>query len=546
MELDRRSFLKEEKQQNRLPACIVIGCALTLSFLVATPASGVEKEERAKALHEQARAYASSGLHAEAELLLEAYLELFPNDAEAQRELATTRFRLGKHKAAIASLRKSLRFDDSSAYAHELLATLLYLQGEKTHALFHWNKAGQPLINRVLFRNRSQLSPRLLLDLFPVNEGEVLRRDNWQGLQFVRLGVRPELEVQYELRPVGHDRWDLEIDVRRKKWSLGSWVLENAPRGVFNREINVRFGDFADHGGRIDSTLRFDPTQRQLQSSFTMPSVFSDRDVAKFGFSLSSDQWQFASIEKPFKLQSASFLLSNHTFSRRQQSLEFQSAIKTQRLVSDASSPETANFLLVGSAWRRWFDLGSCGHDRASVGVWLAHYFSFQGKNTSAITFAASHQQEMDLEGKWVRQLRFSSGALGSSMPLGDYPQFGIGRNVVIPLRAHPAEFEGRRGFGPIGRAFMAYSSQVSRQLQLRPGIVLRPFLFWDGAYVHQDLSGQSDRQWFNDLGTGVNIRLFGIPLVSMVVGYDTRGKRWNFWLGLPTTGADFETWPET
>ena len=89
-----------------------------------------------------------------------------------------------------------------------------------------------------------------------------------------------------------------------------------------------------------------------------------------------------------------------------------------------------------------------------------------------------------------------------------------------------------------MGRDFVLLGAELGRRLWRLGFLEVAGFVFSDTAFVsgRPFLSGRGE--WFQDVGVGLRLRVFGQEFLNVFLGLDTRSRTFHHWAGLPSIGG--------
>ena len=384
-----------------------------------------------------------------------------PDFLPARLELAGVHFKMGNRRESIRTLRQVLARDPSHQYAHTFLATLLYLEGHRIEALYHWNRGGEPRIDQIAYNVPSQTTADFLQHLFPLNEGEMLRREqvldiHWKQQQF-RLGSA----FHWQLQPGRHGAWDLEIGL-----SPGTalsypkaLLLENSTRALLYQEVAVDYPRTPRSGKHYSGSARWDTPRKRFQTSAAFPFLSSSSDGLHLGFDFREENWSHTASGSEFFLQSEQLLVHYEYLMSSRKSFSIHTGYQHQfsRAAQDSQEfPDSPHLLRLGLGWNH---LVSLNHADTMQLDWWTRFdtiVGIGGQNNRARQFSSTAK----LNWHWSKRSRsgmklaFGTGVSSQALPIFDYFILGVGQDQPLPLRAHPTVQNGRKGHAPMGRNF--------------------------------------------------------------------------------------------
>ncbi|MFQ5738704.1 MAG: hypothetical protein ACE5JX_06790 [Acidobacteriota bacterium] len=85
-----------------------------------------------------------------------------------------------------------------------------------------------------------------------------------------------------------------------------------------------------------------------------------------------------------------------------------------------------------------------------------------------------------------------------------------------------------------MGRNFLLASVDLRRRLIGWRGLQLGGMIFSDAALVSGGPFHELKREWYQDLGAGFRVGLFGRQLLEVLFGVDLKTSAHAVWVGLP------------
>ncbi|MGI8782208.1 MAG: tetratricopeptide repeat protein [Acidobacteriota bacterium] len=480
------------------------------------------------------RGHIDAGRFEQSEALLHSYLRANRRDPEAHRELAGIQFKSGKLAAGVQSAKKSVRLDPTNKYGQELLATLLYLTGDKIHALYHWNQVSEPKIKRVIFR-KGDFGAEVLWDLFRFNEGEILTRDDWRESSFVAERLRPGAMTRWWLEPAaGNDGWDLNIEARQgNPNSLRLWLVTNILSAALNRELSYHLRNATQRGLSADIGARAASDERSFKFRLSWPELLAKRSVSQVAVMGRAEEWKIGSAS--FDIETFDVRLEQWSLFRNRQMTILRTSFRNQMVRGQPPRGWAggSGAIVLGAEWQRWLAGDGCSDSEGAVSISIDQIIRRNGKSAASVRGAGSWERRVDSKRKIDMNLSFQAGTSGGAPVFDSYYRFGVGRDALIPLRAHPERIDGKKGFGPMARGFLAYSADISKRVMGGERTNISAFAFSDGAYLTTELTN-SRRGWIRDIGLGISALLYGEVKISVICGYNIEANRWNVWVGMP------------
>ena len=466
-----------------------------------------------------------------------------PDFLPAHLELAGVHFKLGNHSESIRILRKVLFLDPDHDYAHRFLGTLLYLEDQKIEALEQWNDAQEPRINRIRYQTAPETTAEFLQRLFPLNEGEILRRQQILDIQWKQTRFHLGPPFHWHLEPSAGDTWDLEIALPPPStFSFPkAFLLENVTRVLFNQEVGGTVPLGAGTGRTLSGSVRWDPPRKRLQTSAQFPFVFSSADALGLDFDLRDEEWDYTPTGTKFDFREKHFLVDYEYLMSDRKSLSIGGGYQHQFLRFEEVSrslPYSPDLLRLGLQWNQLFSLNPADTAQLHWGVRLVGAYGLTGAKNRArqLLSTATFRWRFHRPSRARFSLSAHAGLSSSDLPLDDYFILGIGQDGPLPLRAHPTVQNGRKGNSPMGRNFALANLELHRRLVRWRIMEISGLLFSDTAVVSGGpFEFGLPAQLFYDVGAGFRLRVLGYDLAEVLFGFDLKTSSFNFWAGLPS-----------
>ena len=468
---------------------------------------------------------------------LERTIDLNPRFAPAHLELAGVRYRQGANHEAMRLLRKTISMDPGNSYARYFLATLSYLDGRRLEALYHWNAVGEPRINEISYLTPCQANPELIGKLFRLNEGEVLRREEFMDVRWVQERLRLRSDFHWLLQPSSNDQWDLEISLFPSN-SLPSkkmLLLQNVPRVAFNQEVFAEYRN--DKGQGFGGGLRWNSSRKLGMATASFPFLFSASDVLRLGGAVRDEAWNHTESGTDFALKTGTLSGSYEQSFQGRKSLSFHSAYQHQDFLFANGALRSQN-PYVFALGLEWNQLVAINPQDSRQLHWTARLdriglFGDTRKNTYRLSTGVRVNWLLREKSRTALAFSLRGGTSGNSLPLGYYFSLGVGPDHPLPLRAHRTLRDGRKGNNPLGRDAALANLQFSHRLLRWKFFGLKGFTFSDIAFVGRSPFGPSGQRWFHDVGGGLRLSAFGQDIVNLVLGWDLKTGSFNHWVGL-------------
>ena len=482
---------------------------------------------------------------ADAERELERAVRLRPGYAAAHAELAGVYFKRDRRDKARASLRTALKLDPENSYARSFLAILSYLQDRRLEALHHWNLLGEPQIAQIEVAASENTAPKLVESLFRFNEGEVLDRGQILQAYWVQSRFRLGPRFGWQLDPQPGGSWNLRVDVPPGSDSFSNktgFLVENSSRAVFNREIGLGLRD--GRGRRLAGGVRWDTPRRRAGASAWFPFLSSSSDLLRLGFDARDENWSHTASDTEYDYRTEKVFGAYEWLLSERRSLAFHGGYQRQEYRfggEESGLPQSPHLLAVGLEWNQHWGLDAGENARLS---WMARFDAFSplaggGESSHRMTSGLGIDWTLARKTETRMRLSLQGGVSGRDLPLDHYFLFGIGPDARLPLKAHPELRDGRRGNSPMGRDFVLLGAELGRRLWRWGVLEVGGFVFSDTAFVSDRPFLGGAGEWFQDVGVGLRLRVFGQEFMNVSLGLDTRSRALNHWAGLSSGQFD-------
>lgn len=481
---------------------------------------------------------------ADAERELERAVRLRPGYAAAHAELAGVYFKQDRRDEARASLGRALKLDPKNSYARSFLAILSYLQDRRLEAMHHWNLLGEPQIAQIEVAAFEDAAPILVESLFRFNEGEVLDRRQLLQAYWVQSRFRLGPRFGWQLDPQSGGRWDLRVDLPPSSDSFSNktgFLIENSSRAVFNREIGLGLRD--GRGRRLAGGVRWDAPRKRGGATAWFPFFSSSSDLLRLGFDFRDEEWSHTASGTEYDYRTEMVFGGYEWLMSERRSLAFHGGYQRQEFrfgEEEAALPQSPHLLAMGLEWNQLWGLDAGENARLS---WMARFDAFSplaGGGDPSHRMMSGLGIDWTLARKTESRLRLSiqGGVSGRDLPLDHYFLFGIGPDTRLPLKAHPELRDSRKGNSPMGRDFVLLGAELGRRLWRWGLLEVGGFVFSDTAFVSGRPFLTGEREWFQDVGVGLRLRVLGQEILNVFLGLDARSRNFHHWAGLPSIGA--------
>ncbi len=472
--------------------------------------------------------------------VFERVLLLQPDFVSAHLELAGVQYKMGRNYESIRTLRRALVLDPNNDYAQRFLATILYLEEQQIEALYHWNRLGEPRINQIHYSTSAKTTAELLGHLFPLNEGEVLHRQQILSILWKQERFNLGPPFQWRLIPNSSGTWNLKIALRPRTTLAfpKAFLLENSARGLFQQEVAYQYPQDLGSGKHFSGSFRWDTPRKRVKAAARFPFFSSSSDALQLGFDLRDETWNYRVSGTEFLFQTEQLFANYEYLMRDEGSFSIHAGYHHQlfRFEEGHNLSSNPHLVRVGSEWNQLFSLNIADTTRLSWRSRLDTFSSF-GRAKSRSWQLSSAVKLYWRPGNWSAsglKLSFRTGLSSYNLPLDHYFILGVGQDEPLPLRAHPTVENGRKGNSPMGRKYALANLEYYRQIFVWRLLEIDALTFSDSAIVSGAPFQSSEKEWFQDVGWGFHFKVMGREVLQILFGFDLKTNSFHSWLGLP------------
>jgi tetratricopeptide (TPR) repeat protein len=486
-------------------------------------------------------ALAHTGRAAEAVHAFEAGRRLAPRDPRFPEELAGLAFEEKNYPRAARLLRRAVILAPHDGYANNFLATVYYLEGNLEGAIEYWNRIGKPYIANVSEEPQPAVSPALLDHAFVFSPAAVLRLPQFYATNSrVRaLGIFTQFHFDLDALPDGHFNFVFRShelnDFGGGKWEAAVLIL----RGLPFQQINPAYYNFRRQATNFDSMFRWDAQKRRIFAQASGPFQNGAKYRWNFAADLRNENWALrnsftgpAPVQAGMNLrrEAGAFDLASYSSGRIRWSLGAEISHRDFRNVS-AGTILTPQMLAAG------YELKQSSQIEAALLRLAGHRFTLSGAAAlqPARVWSQPGQTFEKLSGgigwRWFPQAQgddygttqaIRGGYTFGQPPFDELFILGLDQDNNLPLRAHIATRDGRKGSAPMGRDYFLENWETDKNLYSN-GIIrvqLGPFL--DIGHISDPGAAVGSRKWLFDTGLETKLRVLGAT-VAFIYGKDLR-----------------------
>jgi tetratricopeptide (TPR) repeat protein len=497
-------------------------------------------------------AYAHTGRSAEAAGAFEAGARLMPRDPRFPEELAGLAFQQKKYPRAARLLRRAVALAPRDDYANNFLATVYFLEGNLPAALQSWNRIGKPYVAQVRSEPRPSVSPALLDHAFVFSPAATLRLPQFYSTEArIRgLGIFPQYHFDLNALPNGNFNVvfrsrELDGFGGAGKWEAALLLL----RGLPFQQFDPAYYNFHRAAINFDSMFRWDSQKRRLFLIASGPFQNGARYRWELATDLRDENW---TLRKSFtgpapvlaslnlRRETGRFGLAAYASGRVNWSIgvdfshrDFRSvapgAVLTPRMLASGnelkqSAQATAALLRVPG--HRFALFGQAESQAARL--WSQPSQSFE-KLTGALAWRWFPQAEGD-DYEMTQAVR--AGHTFGQPPFDELFILGLDQDDDLPLRAHIATRDGRKGSAPMGRDYFLQNWEVDKNLYSNGLVRVQLGPLVDIGHITDPGTVFGSHEWLFDTGVEAKLRVLGVG-VAFIYGKDLRSGN-NAFYALP------------
>ncbi len=501
------------------------GASPDLYFYYGTALARLERWDEARAAFE-------SGLHAN------------PKDPRFPTELAGVAFKQKRYSEAETWLRRALRLSPDDSYAHDFLATIYFMQGNLEAALKYWNRAGKPMLESVSFEPTPHAKPVLLDRAFTFSPASTLRLRDLLTTEVRINQLKVFQNSHFELQAREEGKFDLVFyNLERNgcggnKWECLLLVFGGTPA----QTVNFDYFNIRREAINFRSLFRWDAEKRRILAELGTPLAGMPKWHLRIGTDLRNENWGIrSSFSGPAPLLAAlnlkrEALRADFTdvvsgrwqwfeateFSNRSYNNVFPGNLLTpQLLTGGAQLKQTlgANVTLLHFPERRL--IVESGGAVEVAGRWSGNGRDF-AKVSGTLRMHWFPQHSGD---KYELEHTVRAGGTLGSPPFDELFMFGVLGDSGLPMRAHIATRNGKKGSAPLGRNYFLSNWDATRNFSPLSLLKIRVGPFVDTGRITDPDPGLGSHQWLWDAGIQARLQVFGFG-VTLSYGRDLRSGR--------------------
>lgn len=447
----------------------------------------------------------------EAATLLGRAREECPSEPRVLRELAGVRFKQSRYADAITLTREYLALAPADQAGWQLLASSLYLAGDRDGALDAWNELGTPRVDLVRIDGARGIRFMKLAAAVATPPVTVLTPARL-ALARRRLGAFPAVErASVGYQPVAGGLVEVRVAVRARPVVERSWpfIAAGAIRAVARHEARLDIASPTGAGELWTGAWRWESSRPRISGRVATPFTLGFPGVLEI-----EGAWEQ--------------FLGGSGETRRSGQLGFggwitgilrpSAAVRFERWSADR------DYLAVALATeaRGW-------RDRLAVTA---------RAEQAVATSAHPSYRRAGARGVWASSPGLSrpawSGRLGYDWasrfaPQGTWAIAGDDLSWAIPLRAHPLETRGADVGNTTGRALLHGGLAGDVPLRHMGFLAIAAGVFLDAAHV-SGAAGGAESRWYLDGGAGIRLGIadgaLGVIRIDWAASFMTDRRR--------------------
>jgi predicted double-glycine peptidase len=428
-------------------------------------------------------------------------------------ERATTAFRAGDLSLAKRLLRKQPAIKraldaPNVALRNEFLATIYFIEDNLDAALNYWNRNGSPQLRDVRMDFDTRWDPILLDRTIGIARATTFREADYH-LARKRLDATESFSrFTFDLNPVASStRGEFDLSLRaaeRSTW--GRWTPLSWLRGLPYQTISPEFRNIRGRATNVEALVRWDANKRRIRVTGSGPASGTSR--YEVGLDVRDEIWTVGG--SPALVQRKDFFAGLRGIPSSRLTW-FSGALIVQR-------PSGVSVRYDGSTQ---YELLHFPERRLTLTSELRAQFG-----RTLTTSQRIERAELGFDLEWMPQARGDdyrvstkahAGRVWGSPTIDDLFSIGIDRDTNLWLRGHSAIVDGRKGAGPMGRRYVLWNTEISKDLFDLAFLKAKVVPFADIAYLGS---------LFVDPGIELRFSLASVVTFSISAGRDLKAGR--------------------
>lgn len=485
----------------------------------------------------EAIAAGRSGDEARAAAALERAIAIDPQRSEAFTERGGLRFLQGRYGEATEDLRRSLaRHED--AYARDLLAASLQLDGRELEALAAWNPLGQPTLGALEISGIAHTRDEVARREIGIEPGDLLTPGALRAARrrLEETGVFDRVTLR--TAPAGDGRASLDVALAERH-GLGRGVVDVALTTGVNlawKRLRVRYANLSGTGVSLGGSWRWQENREELAVQLQWPRPLGLPFVARAsGFG----------GEQAYALGGA-FDMRRHGLDLSARHVRGDGSVATLGLRArdrtfSAFHPDAPPGRLVGLEAALEKRLVETRRHR--LGLTTRAFAALPGLGSDLRYAQADAEARYEgvlstVEGRTVERsvlaVRLRAGAGTDGLPVDEMYAPGISPESDLPLRAHPLTIDGAIGRNPVGRSVLLGNAEWRQRVLHRTSFDVGLVAFADTARVGRVAAGSaSTSATLIDAGVGLRLSLLAGPTLRLDHAWGLRDGNRTLFVGL-------------
>lgn len=499
-------------------------------------------------------ALAHTGSNEQAERAFAAGSRLAPRDARFPEELAGLAFEQKNYPRAARLLRRAVKLAPGDDYAGNFLATVYYLEGNLEAAIENWNRVGKPYVAEIREQPQPQVSPALLDQAFAFSPAAVLRLPQFYttDARVRALGIFPQYHFDLDALPDGNFNAifrSRELDgFGGGKWEAAILIL----RGLPFQQIDPAYYNFRRQAVNFDSMFRWDAQKRRIFVQASGPLQNGARYRWNFDLDLRSENW---SLRNSFTGTAPVLAGVNLRREAGRFDLTSYAGSVSWSLGAGLSHRDFRNVasgaVLTPQMLASGFELKPSAQAEAAIFRAPGHRFTLSGiAEAQAARLWSNPQQSFEkltggLAWRWFPPAQgddyettqaLRAGRTFGQPPFDELFILGLDQDNHLPLRAHIATRDGRKGSAPMGRDYFLESWETDKNLYSNGVIRVQLGPFFDIGHISDPGTALGSHKWLFDTGVEAKLRVLGTT-VAFIYGKDLRSGN-NAFYAVPLSAA--------
>jgi hypothetical protein len=417
-----------------------------------------------------------------------------PQSSAPVREMAALEFRRESWSAAAELAALAVRRDPLDRFGWKLLATSLFLAGNRQEALAAWNRIDEPHLDLVQINGFERTPSRAVYEYLGEESGTMLTPERLRRVQrrMEALPAAQSSSVSYRPLSGGTAQLDVNVVERPAFSSPRSLLLQSALRAVSERAIGVDAFGLAPSGDSLRLLGQWQPNRSRGVVSASAPHF-----LKLPGIVTAEAVWDEQSYRVPPTPSEGAPVRERRK--RGSLSLAHWWAADTRAAVTvaaDSWSSRGTYLSLSGDVDKRLL------RNHVAVGGGAAGWWSGMSAPFYAASARWSLRTRTTPEHPWVR-FDASYDFASVRAPLALWPGAGTGPARALLLRAHPLLRDGVIEGAAFGRELLGGSVQAETPIASLGPAMLRAVVFVDAAKVLTSKRGPM----LVDIGAGLRLQ---------------------------------------